>query len=197
MRPMDINRHLDAEEIESYSLQTTPESDVARVEEHLLVCTECQKRVESSDVFVSAMQDGARDLRKKKAPAPRPLGFRLPLFALAFAVALAVVGIVFPRHTGEIPPSAVPVTLSAMRGTAGEAKAPAGKLLKLQLDLTGIPQDQEYLVEVVDQNGKVVTGAYTPDTRIRPLLPGIYFVRLFSRADELLREYALQVEAAK
>jgi hypothetical protein len=63
---MDINRHLDAEEIESYSLQTTPESDVARVEEHLLVCTECQKRVESSDVFVSAMQDGARDLRKKK-----------------------------------------------------------------------------------------------------------------------------------
>jgi hypothetical protein len=84
-----------------------------------------------------------------------------------------------------------------MRGTAGEAKAPAGKLLKLQLDLTGIPQDQEYLVEVVDQNGKVVTGAYTPVTRIRPLLPGIYFVRLFSRADELLREYALQVEAAK
>lgn len=196
MMPMDNNRHLEAEEIESYSLQTTPESDVARVEEHLLVCTDCQKRVESSDVFVRAMQDASRDLRAKKAPAARRFGVGMPLFALACAVVvLAAVSFLFPRHTGEIPPFAV--SLSAIRGAAGEAQAPAGKTLNLQLDLTGIMHDLDYRVYVVDQNGKAVAMTTTSHPSIPPLQRGTYFVRLYSPGDELLREYALEVQPAK
>jgi hypothetical protein len=193
--PMDDNRHLDAEEIESYSLQTTPESDAARVEEHLLICTDCQKRVESSDIFVRAMHDAAHELREEKVAARRGFRFSLPLFALAFALGLGAVIVFFPRHTGEIPP--VAVTLSAMRGAPGEAKAPAGKVLNLQLDLSGIAGDSDYRVYVVDQNGKAVAMTNISRPWIAPLLPGTYFVRLYSPGDELLREYALEVQAAK
>jgi hypothetical protein len=197
MMPMDNNRHLEAEEIESYSLQTTPESDVARVEEHLLVCTDCQKRVESSDVFVRAMQDASRDLRAKKAPAARRFGIGMPLFALACAVVvLAAVSILFPRHTGENQPMFA-VSLSAIRGAAGEAQAPAGKTLNLELDLSGIANDLDYRVYVVDQSGKAVAMTTTSHPLIPPLQPGTYFVRLYSPGDELLREYALEVQPAK
>ena len=194
---MDNNRHLEAEEIESYSLQTTPESDVARFEEHLLVCTDCQKRVESSDVFIRAMQDASRDLRASKAPAARRFGIGMPLFALACAVVVLVaIGILFSRKTGE-KNTPFAVSLSAIRGPAGEAKAPAGKALNLQLDLSGIMNDLDYRVYVVDQNGKAVAMTTTSHPSISPLPPGIYFVRLYSPGDELLREYALEIQPAK
>jgi hypothetical protein len=195
MMPMDTNRHLDREEIENYSLQTTPESDVARVEEHLLVCTDCQKRVESSDVFVRAMHDAACDLRDKKAPAPRRFGVGMPLFALAFALGIVALVVLFPRSTGrENAPFAV--TLSAIRGSV-EATAPSGRPLVLGLDVNGIPEGVDQRIYVVDRNGKVVGMASLSHPRISPLQPGIYFVRLYSPGDELLREYALEVEAAK
>jgi hypothetical protein len=39
---LDRNRHMDADQIESYSMGTLPEKERDRLEEHLLVCEVCR-----------------------------------------------------------------------------------------------------------------------------------------------------------
>ena len=192
--PMDLNRHLEDEEIEQYSLRSLPETEVERVEEHLLICETCRKRIEASDQYLQAVRDAGRDLRE------RPVRRKFRLYILALPLAAAVIAVIaaalFPRSTSrEHLPFAV--SLSAVRGVAGESKAPSGQNLDLRLDLTGLAEGSAYRINVVDQSGKVVSMALLPETRIGALPAGTYFVRVYSRGDELLREYGLQVEAGK
>jgi hypothetical protein len=193
MMSMDINRHLDEEEIERYSLGDFPESDLARVEEHLLLCPSCQQRVESSDIFVRSMQQAAARVRREPEPARRWLG--MPRFALAFGAAALLLAAVFlvPRQT--LPPFAV--SLSATRGAGIEAKAPEGRTLSLQLDITGLAPADSYRVEMVDRSGKQVWTGMFPATQVKPCPAGIYFVRLYSSAGGLLREYGLEIAPHK
>ncbi|HWC95735.1 MAG TPA: hypothetical protein VG456_03270 [Candidatus Sulfopaludibacter sp.] len=189
-----MNRHLDEEEIESYSLQATPEEDVARLEEHLLICPECRERVEASDVFVSSMEAAASEIRRESA---RPVRwFTLPRMTLALAAGILIASILFPRYTSrENPPYAV--SLSAMRGSASGGKAPAGRPLFLQLDLNGIASAEYLRIEIVSESGEKVWQDSYPGHPVRPLTTGIYFVRLYSPGDELLREYGLEIQPSR
>ena len=48
--------HISGDDLELYAMERLPESDTAPVEEHLLVCEECQARLAGVDVYVRAMR---------------------------------------------------------------------------------------------------------------------------------------------
>jgi len=62
-------RHMNAEEIEKYSLGGLSEEQAAPFDEHLLLCEVCRKSVEASDAYVAAMRGAARQVRQRDMPA--------------------------------------------------------------------------------------------------------------------------------
>jgi len=45
--------HTSEDDLESYSMQTLPEADLERVEEHLLICAECRDRLEETEQYLA------------------------------------------------------------------------------------------------------------------------------------------------
>ncbi len=56
-----LNGHITEDILEAYSLGQISETDVAPVEEHLLVCRECQDRLQATDLFVATLRHVLRD----------------------------------------------------------------------------------------------------------------------------------------
>jgi len=57
-------RHMDAEEIEAYSLGDLSDLEAAPFDEHLLICDLCRTKVEASDDYIAAMRGAARLIRQ-------------------------------------------------------------------------------------------------------------------------------------
>jgi len=205
--PLEGSRHATDEILEQYSLGSLEQRVVEGLEEHLLVCAECQQRLEEIDAFVGAMRGAARSLEEKEESRRRlwtrvsgAFTFRRLSWAMgAAAVALLAVAVrveLNPAHSS--PPYAL--LLETSRG--GEAPhAPAGRRLDLSLDVTGLPAVPVHQVEVVDAQGRRVARplAELALGRVRTsitkgLSAGAYFVRLYAPSGELLREYALEVK---
>ena len=58
--------HISDEALEQYAMHTLSEPGCATVEEHLLVCPECQDQLHTLDRYVSAMRAAAAKLRKEQ-----------------------------------------------------------------------------------------------------------------------------------
>ena len=194
-------RHISDTDFERYAMNSLPEVETATLEEHLLVCPECQDRLQEADAHVRAMQAAARRLRQEEQNekvARWPAWFR-PAWGLALAAAMAALIVVGVRTPGNTVP--VAVMLEASRGPlAAHAPAPAGKPLTLKMDLAELPAAPGYHAEVVDQTGRrlwegaaaIRAGRAAVDIS-KPLPAGRYYVRLYSASSELLREYGLEV----
>jgi hypothetical protein len=168
-----------------------PEEEVARFEEHLLVCDLCQTRLAESDAYVSAIKAAARG----RKPAPRPRWI-LPVMAVAAALVVLIwVGVRAGRLNAPEPAAAV--VLAANRGAL--AHAPAGRTLLLVLDLEGLPESpRAFRLETVNSSRERVWQGSAPSGRtarvaVPALAPGVYFVRVSAAHGELLREYGLEV----
>ena len=48
--------HISDDSLEQYSLDTLHESDLSVVEEHLLICADCQDRLKATDTYLTAMR---------------------------------------------------------------------------------------------------------------------------------------------
>ncbi len=182
---MDVDGHLEEEEIERYSLAASDEGELSQLEEHLLLCAACRKKVENSDRYVTSMRLAAVQIRSEEKRAPRWAGMA---FLLAAAIILA--GVLLFRGNAPVP---FAVSLAATRGVGTNAQAPAGVPLALQLDLTGLPAAASYRVEIVDRFGKQVWAGNSPGHPATALLAGVYYVRIYSPAGALLREYGLEI----
>ena len=56
--------HISEEVLEQYAMRTLPESaELGRLEEHLLICSECRNRLQTMDDYVAAMRSAAAKLR--------------------------------------------------------------------------------------------------------------------------------------
>lgn len=55
-------RHPDEEILESYAMGTAAGAKLAPIEEHLLVCADCQDRLADLDEFLAAMREAAAGL---------------------------------------------------------------------------------------------------------------------------------------
>lgn len=193
---VDLSCHVEDEELERYSLGSASEEESARLEEHLLVCDRCRARLEEYDLIADSMAAAAAQWRSEH-PRPQQKTWSLTrlLLPLAAILSLALTGmwINYGRQTHA---PALALALNATRGAVTAARAPALRPLQLRPDLTGIAPFPRYDLEIVDHVGGKVAHAQTDGHapfRLPGLQSGMYFVRLYSPAGDLLREYALSV----
>jgi hypothetical protein len=59
---LDQNTHAVDEVLESYAIGTLAEPALAELEEHLLICTYCQQRLDDTNAYVTAMRTAAGGL---------------------------------------------------------------------------------------------------------------------------------------
>lgn len=190
--------HESDDQLELYSLDRLSDDAVERVEEHLIVCSECAVRLESLGAFALTMRQALRATPPMRAPrcASWFEGWQLR-FALGGAIAFALIlGLVAYRQ-GSHPAlaSVATLTLSAMRGPSAVV-APSREFDLTLADASGTG----FTVEVVDATGKGVwSGKARPQgpsahARINRELPvGSYFVRLKTSSGDLLHEYGFEV----
>ncbi len=193
----DNCRHMDDAEIERYSRGTVTDTESDRFEEHLLLCESCQERVAECDE-VRGMRAASTFLRQQEQ-AQKPRFWFLPRWIpilAAVVVLLAVAAVVFRSIPGR-PATPFAVGLTVTRGVAGMAKVPALRPLVLSLDVSGLPT-QSFRIDVVNSVGRLQwqgsAAASDSITRVAVpgLRPGFYFVRAYTQAGEMLREFGLE-----
>ena len=198
-------RHATEEVLETYSMGRLAEPELAEFEGHLLVCDLCQDRLADEDRIRQAVCDGGAVFERPRAVRPHAIiWWPFPKLAWATGLVAACLALVAGAewqysHHPDAPPAMI--LLQATRGTENPSPAaPAGKPLTLEFDSTDLQQFPEYKLEVVDAAGVQVfqsNAASRNDklhaTLTRGLTPGDYFVRVYSPAKELLREFALAV----
>src|ERR1035438_8726350 len=65
----DAHRHVDAEDLERYSMGTSPLEATPSIEEHLLTCDGCQDRLRETDAYLRAMRTSSEQLRRDEKAA--------------------------------------------------------------------------------------------------------------------------------
>jgi hypothetical protein len=194
----EIYHHVDAEDLEKYSIGTSSPAESAQIEEHLLTCECCQDRLRETDDYVRAVEMASQQLRRAEKVTERrawrfPAWFP-PLVAVACGLLLVVAALRLVRPPGPV----VAVALSAQRSNGGGTGAAAGQRLVLHPDLNGLAESSSYRLEIVDQTGRAVWQGMLGRTRAGVATPGFgagqYFVRVYLPAGELLREYGLRIQ---
>ncbi|MBZ5595113.1 MAG: hypothetical protein LAP39_22950 [Acidobacteriia bacterium] len=200
--------HISHEALEQYATHMVQEPALAEIEEHLLVCSQCQQELEEIDTYVSAMRRAAKGLQQEDESrkrfwtrVSRALTFRRLGWAMALtALALGAVALRIATNKPERALEPFALVLETSRGSEMQ-HAPAGRRLALGLDATGLPVFSRYFVKLVDESGRLrLESQATADRSIvhtavpDGLRRGIYFLRLYSPTKELLREYGLQID---
>ncbi len=199
-----LSSHPTDEVLEEFALDRLPDAVAAHVEEHLLICSECQDCVAEVDQFVSSLKAFKELDSRRMGFNWRDALFGLPRFAMTKtsavpALALAILVLTMVRPTPQASPP-VSVELSSLRGgTDVFSPAPAGKPLRLGIDAPGIrPEKGPFQVQIVDAAGNPIwkgSAAVTEDKLTalmpKPLLRGVYWVRLYAGNSQLLQEFGL------
>ena len=206
--------HPSEDEWEEYAFGRLGESQVARVEAHLLACGACQATLERVDGMIQSLRSAVPEALAPPTGSPAPLPgfpagerwFPFPIrpamvvlslaLALILAVAVGVVG--SPRGMSKLPVAAV--TLASFRGES-TATAPAQRPLDLEISQSDIPSATSYSLEVVTTAGDSVWKG-TPEIAGGKLIGhipkglgrGAYWVRLFGPQTDLIREFGLRVK---
>src|SRR5450759_4593536 len=106
--------------------------------------------------------------------------------------------VVATLRLAQLPGPVVGVSLTALRGNGAGSIAPAGRELMLHPDLTGLAEDASYRLEIVDRTGHTVRQGTLARAqngiKVPGLSAGLYFVRVYRQAGELLREYGLEIQ---
>lgn len=194
------NMHIDEELLERYALKQLSENEAAPLEEHLLICQDCQERLVETEQFVYAVKEALPQLQPAPAVAPWRRWFATPkvLWVPALGMAVAVLMVVQMQKDDL---SYQQVELSAMRA-ATYATAEAGRGLDLKLTDVSLKSGQPYRVQIVDSRGTnlwfgaVIWKEGKPTVNVpRALTAGNYWVRIFGAAADApqISEYRLQV----
>ena len=194
----DIPCHVDAEDLERYSMGTSPPERVAFLEEHLLTCDGCRDRLLNTDTYLRVMRTSSEQIRRNEKAAKRREWSIPAWFPVMVTVACGLVLVVASPRFIRLPGPPVAVSLTALRGAGAGNSAPSGRELMLHPDLTGLAGDSSYRLEIVNQTGHTVRQGTLTRARngiqVRGLGAGLYFVRVYLPAGELLREYGLRIQ---
>jgi len=193
--------HPNEEILEEYVLHRLPETLAAQVEEHLLICQSCQDEVAETDEFVAALKVAVNQPAFQLAQWMSVLPSLANRTSLAPIVALVVLALVVVWQHPQETSTSVAVSLSSLRGTNPLSAAPAGKPLRLSIELPDLVKGREYRTEVVDAGGSPVWKGAVSEvdgklavTMSKPLRNGVYWVRLYGADSELLREFGLSAK---
>jgi hypothetical protein len=212
------NGHIAQDVLEEYALGHLNEAEEEVVEEHLLLCHECQDRLGDIDDFVRALRVASPAVEAGPSRAKTRIQERLwglagalpawkPMYAAgALAAALAIIILAPGQRRPDGP--AVEVSLEAIRGgSPGGAEAVAGRPLVLRIDLKGLEGVSTFAIEIADVGGAQIWRANVDGRgggflQVKPgvtLRTGDYWVRAYDEKapGELLREFGLRVRAAE
>jgi hypothetical protein len=177
--------HASEELLEEYSFGRICEPQLGWLEEHLLVCLECQSALDDIEEYKVFMKAGLASFERERRATletpssaaeldlttPPPLGLRktLPLnFTFsrmpltrnlaAAGLLLGLAGTTVWRMNAPMAPATIAsVRLTALRGGEGSiASVPSGHRADLEFDRTDLPPDLSYRAEVVNASGRRV-----------------------------------------
>jgi hypothetical protein len=198
---VDLNFHGTDDQFEGYLLGRMSDLDIPVFEEHLMLCSVCRERLDSTEHFVLGMREALPVLANSVSPQSDWFAWlRRPAFSMAVAlIAIAGVIAVFSMGRTKFAPVAM-LELTAIRGEI-PVSAPAREL---DLTLSDAPQQGgPFKVEVVDATGLAVwngvsgTGPAGVQVKAQQRFgPGQYFVRLYAPSGQLLHEYGFRIRAA-
>ncbi len=197
----DLNVHSSDEQLELYTLGRLSASEVTPLEEHLIVCGACREKLEMIGDFALGMRSAGQPQAAQPLPSASPsrwsLFLRHPAIStgLAFVSVLVVIAI-FSATRNHLAPSAS-LQLTATRGGM-PLTVPAHSL---DLRLTDAPaKGGPFRIEIFNASGESVWRGSAPlgpagiEVNVRQSLPqGDYFVRLYSAAGQMLREYGFRI----
>ena len=201
----EFHPHPAEETLEEYAFNRLTEARTAAVEEHILICSACQRTLQDIDEYILLMKAATAEY----AVRPRVAGLGMAT-KLAWAAAtagvflLAVPGLMKAVGWWRAEPASMtaPVVLAAFRGgdDAPISQGPAGRPLELSIDAADLPAVGAYRVEVVNATGqRAWSGAATVSNGTlsvqipKGLKPGTHWVRLFAVEGNLLREFGLRL----
>lgn len=199
-------QHASEEVLERYAMGRLGEPELEQFECHLLMCADCREGLEFTDSYLTAMRSAARELRRRAA-ASRPwyrglLATPAPvcIAAMAASVVLIIAGDSWrPLRRADEPPPVVVLESSRGADTPADSSTLAGEPFVLKLDLTGLQLLPQYCLEIVDIQANIVyqsspapSESRVSATVVKGLPAGDYYVRLYDRNRELLREYGLR-----
>jgi hypothetical protein len=202
--------HETDERLELYALGRLPESEVAAVEEHLLLCETCQDRLDEAEAFALPMREAIASEPEPETetgwltrlglgqPAPGAWWRNKVVWAGAFTAVVCGAGLYLQVGRNSILTTAS-LQLTAMRGAVASVSAAR----ETDISLADAPSGPALRVEVVDSAGSKIWGG-TPEgsqhkvSLTKQLSPGAYFVRLYDESgsagtETLLHEYAFVV----
>jgi hypothetical protein len=211
--------HPTPETLEEYAFERLSEADTEVLEEHLLVCADCQGTLGDVDEYILLMKHAAArpPTARAKPMDARMWGGRIvewerapwrPVYAacaVVLALAVSVTVLKWPVRTFETAETRVGATesvqLLALRGgEPATGQAHERQPVDLSIDLTDLPVADRYRVEVVNAAGAVAWDAEVmPSSNAlrahlaKGLHAGTYWVRLYS-SGALLREFGLRVQ---
>jgi hypothetical protein len=194
------------EQFELYLLNRLPESDLALLEEHLFICAACREKLDGVGDFVLGMREAPRQLLLVTAPAiwpgwriPSQLGsfFRRPAFSMGLAFATLLIVVAIFSSVGNRFPLRASLQLTATRGEMPFI-VPARTLHLMLSD--GPREGGPFRVDVLNAMGLSMWAGLADSSPggvevnvAQPLPQGDYFVRLYSPAGKMLREYGFRV----
>ncbi len=204
---LDTNGHASDECLEQYAQGSLEEPLLGEIEEHLLLCSQCQENLKEIDAYRAAMRSAAAQLEGEEESRKRfwtQISAAMTVRRLGWILALGAVAIIglSMRVWMSASDSSRPVALILETTRGSELRhAPARRPLELSLDTTALAAYPTYQVETVDAMGRVQAQfeARESEGKVRASLakglrPGNYFIRLYSPSHELLREFGLVVD---
>jgi hypothetical protein len=212
--------HPAEEVLEEYGFGRVREPALTYLEEHLLVCASCQARLQELDEFAALMKSAAAGFLRDSQPSRRtPAWFPVPrvpavsLFLVA-GMLLVALGAGIAWRWRSVPVAAT-VQLAALRGggvvggagarggggvSSNLAPGPADRPLDLAVNAASLPAAASYRLEMVDQSGRTfwtgeakIAGAQLSAHVPSGPRPGIYWIRLYTTNNELLREFGMRL----
>jgi len=194
--------HIPEDLLDQYAMATLPEGSVADVEEHLLGCPLCQKRLVETDEFLTVFRVAATHVDARPAQQPRQL-LSSRIIACAGAAAVFAALLVFlisgERQNAKLPSAML--LMQSLRGSEAAAHIVPGRPYRLVFDLS-VQATVDYEVEIVDEIGnrilrigvEVRNGQLT--VPFETLARGSYWVRVYRTQPDrqVLAEYGLRAD---
>jgi hypothetical protein len=199
--------HIEEDLLDEYAVGTLTGEAIAEIEEHLLMCSFCQKRLVETDEFVIVFRSAATQLNARPASAWKRLSrFRIVSWAGATAAAAALLAFLISqeRYNTHLPPATV--LMQSPRGAEAAAHTASGRPCLLVFDLAISATPADYEITIVDAAGNEIlkTAAAVLNGRlgrlnllVQKLARGSYWVRVYRKQadrEQLVAEYGLRAE---
>jgi hypothetical protein len=194
--------HPSEDDLEEFVFGRLDGDALEEVEEHLLACETCRKRLAETETFIASTRAATRKMLGAPQPQPKPRRFSAPALALAAVLGVALL----IGYVSVLPSFRAPQSLTLVAERSGvPAQAQSGRPLELRLDLSGANDGEVRWLEIVDSQGARLHSAAVSLAngvvlhKTPPLPPGQAWIRLYvqpspSAQATPLREYNLVVE---